>query len=115
MVYAARTYEGALLEQLVHAGIGRLPRNRVGCRILLPEDAVVSELDPAQHPEWRREPASRAMGEAWARSGEALALVVPSFVAPPWGRNVLINPAHPAFGRVEVPEMVDVVWDPRLT
>jgi RES domain-containing protein len=41
-------------------------------------------------------------------------LVVPSFVARPWGRNVMINPAHADFGRVVVAQVTDVIWDPRL-
>jgi len=57
---------------------------------------------------------SRRIGAAWATARASLALSVPSYVARPWGRNILLNPAHPAFGRVTVAEVVDIVWDPRL-
>lgn len=114
LVYASRTYEGALLEQLVHAGIGRLPGNRVASRIVLPEDVEVAAVDPGEHPDWHREAVSRGIGGAWSTSGSSLALLVPSSVARPWGQNVLINPGHEGFGSVLVAEVIDVVWDPRL-
>lgn len=41
-------------------------------------------------------------------------MVVPSLVARPWGRNVVLIPDHPDFARVRVAEVVDVRWDPRL-
>jgi len=114
MVYAAAAFEGALLEQLVHANIGRLPPGRVACRISMPDVLDVPSLDVDEHEDLRREATSRRIGEEWAASGESVALVVPSFVARPWGRNVLLNPTHPDIGRVTVRELVDLIWDPRL-
>jgi len=114
MVYAALAFEGALLEQLVHANIGRLPPDRVACRISIPDALDVPRLDVDEHEDWRQEASSRRIGEEWAASGESVALVVPSFVARPWGRTVLLNPAHPDIGRVTVREVVDLIWDPKF-
>lgn len=114
MVYASLTYEGALLEQLVHAGIGRLPRERVASTILLPKEWDVPALDIEEHPDWIEDVRSREIGGAWVESNRSLALRVPSFVARPWGWNVIINPRHPAFGSVAVAEVVEVAWDPRV-
>ena len=114
VIYASRVYEGALLEQLVYAVRGRLPRSRVASRIVIPDDLSVPVLDVAQHPGWRDEVRSREIGKAWAASQGSVALRVPSFVAHPWGWNVVINPNHPEFGRVVVAEVVDVLWDPRV-
>jgi RES domain-containing protein len=114
MLYAAAAFEGALLEQLVRAGLGRLARDRAASRIVIPDDLEIRVMDESDHPEWSREAVSRRMGEEWATSRASVAMVVPSVVARPWGRNVLINPAHEAFGRVEVAEVVEAVWDPRL-
>ena len=114
MVYASYAYEGALLEQLVHAGIGRLPSERVASRIVLPDDCQVPSLDVERNPDWRDEIRSREIGEAWVESERSLALVVPSFVARPWARNVVINPRHPDFGRVVVAQALDVVWNPTV-
>ena len=113
-VYASCAYEGALLEQLVRAGIGRLPTERVASRIVLPKDCDVPTLDVGRNPDWREETRSREIGKAWADSMRSLALIVPSFVARPRGRNVVINPRHPDFARVGVAEVVDFVWDPRV-
>ena len=114
VVYASRAYEGALLEQFVYAIRGRLPRNRVASRIVVPDDMEISTLDVAEHPDWRDEVRSREIGKAWVASRASVALFVPSFVARPWGRNVVINPDHPEFGRVVVAESIDVLWDSRV-
>ncbi len=114
VIYGARVYEGALLEQLVYAVRGRLPRNRVASRIDIPDDMEVSTLDVAEHPDWRDEVRSREIGRAWVASQGSVAAFVPSFVAQPWAWNVVINPHHPEFERVVVAETVDVLWDPRV-
>lgn len=41
-------------------------------------------------------------------------MVVPSFAARPWGRNVVLNPRHPDFCSVRVAEVVPATWDTRL-
>ena len=38
--------------------------------------------------------------------------VVPSAVARPFGKNVLLNPAHPDFATVQVSETLPVTWEP---
>ncbi len=114
VVYASRAYEGALLEQLAYAIRGRLPRDRVASRIVIPDDMEVPSLDVTDHPDWRNEVRSREIGRAWVASQESVAVFVPSFVAQPWGWNVVINPDHPEFDRVVVAETVDVLWDPRV-
>ena len=81
---------------------------------MLPTDAEVHTFDETEHTDWRRRRRSHELGREWVDSGRSLALVVPSLVARPWGRNVVLNPAHPDFARVRVAEVVDVRWDPRL-
>ena len=114
VIYASLGYEGALLEQLVYAVRGRLPRNRVASRIVIPDDLEVPLLDVSDHPGWRDEVRSREIGKTWIDSKASVALCVPSFVAQPWGWNVAINPNHPEFSRVVVAEVIDVLWDPRV-
>ena len=114
MVYASTAYEGALLEQLVHSGIGRLPGARVASRIFIPQEWGVPALNLEEHPDWTEDVRSREIGEAWASSNGSLALLVPSFVARPWGWNVLINPRHPAFATIVVLEVAEITWDPRV-
>lgn len=113
-VYAARTFEGALLEQLVHANVGKLPKNRRAVEIQIPDDAAVHHVDPDSTPDWDDEAVSQAIGRDWLSSGASAVLVVPSVVARPWGWNVVLNPRHPEFGTITVVDAADIVWDPRL-
>ena len=116
MVYGACTYAGAILEVLVHANIGRVPRQHVAVEITLPAGIPVATLDAGDAPGWD-DPAlvlSRAIGDAWLRSQASVALIVPSVVAPPYERNVVLNPAHPDFARLRVSTPEPVRWDARL-
>ena len=103
-----------MLEALAQVEIGRIPTGHVASRIVLPTDAEAHAFDEAEHPDWRRRVYSHEVGREWVDSGRSLALVVPSLVARPWGRNVVLNPAHPDYARVRVAEVVDVRWEPRL-
>lgn len=114
MVYASLAYEGALLEQLAHTATGKMPVGQIASRIVIPEDCAVLAVSETEHPDWQNGEHSRRIGTAWVASGQSVALQVPSFVAQPWGRNVILNPLHPDFARVSVEEVVDVVWDVRL-
>lgn len=107
-------YEGALLEQLARHGPGEAPADRIAARIALPERCEIRVLEPVDHPDWHRGITSRRIGADWAASGESVALQVPSYVAQPWGRNVILNPQHPDFHRVRVVESIRVAWDGRL-
>lgn len=91
-----------------------MPADHVASRIVLPKNARVHTFDETEHRDWRRWRRSNDLGREWIDSGRTLALVVPSLVARPWGRNVVLNPAHPDFARVRVAEVVSVRWDPRL-
>jgi hypothetical protein len=56
---------------------------------------------------------SKRFGEAWCRERRSLVLLVPSVVAR-LDRNVLINPTHPEFSRLETSLHEPVYWDRRL-
>lgn len=114
MIYTSLAYEGALLEQLAHSATGALPEDRIASRIVIPEDCVVPEIGKMEHPDWRNGARSQQIGAQWVESGRSVALKVPSFIAQPWGWNVILNPLHPDFARVSVAEVVDVVWDVRF-
>ena len=114
VVYTSPAYEGTLLEILAHLEASPVPRGHVASRIGLPVGCEVLDLDEDDYPDWSDRTASRDIGQDWVESRRSLALRVPSYVAQPWGWNVLLNPRHPDFGRVRVVEIVDVGWDPRL-
>ena len=116
VIYGGLSFGGALLEQLAHAGIGRLPRHQRWIEIHLPAGTRIEELEPDHVPGWW-EPdsdAALAAGDRWFRAGRALALIVPSVVGRPVERNILINQEHPDFARVTASRPKPVIWDERL-
>ena len=116
MIYASRSYAGAMLECLAHAGIGRVPRTHVAVEIAIPEAVAVERHDESSLPAlWERAElhVSRAFGDAWIGERRTVVLVVPSVVARREG-NILINPQHSDFSSIVVGLPESVVWDARL-
>lgn len=116
VVYACRSYAGAMLECLAHAGIGRVPKTHVSIEITVPNDVAVEWLDAASLPDGWDDfdlRVARASGDAWLRSQRSAVLIVPSVVARREG-NVLLNPQHPDFRRITAGAPEPVVWDVRL-
>lgn len=116
VIYASRSYAGAMLECLAHAGIGRVPRTHVAVEIAIAGAVAVERHDESglptgwDHADLR---VARAFGDAWIRELRTAVLVVPSVVARREG-NVLINPRHPDFSSIVASEPEPVVWDARL-
>ncbi len=119
VIYAAETFSGAMLEILVHANIGRPPKDQHAARILIPArmsmDSIAEDsIAPWEHPD--RE-ATREAGSAWYEAGRkgrrSAILLVPSIVARR-ERNFLINQDHPDFRHIRASAPEAVAWDPRL-
>ncbi len=116
VIYASRSYAGAMLECLAHAGIGRVPRTHVAVEIAIAQALAVERHDDSSLPAgWDRADlrVARAFGDAWIRERRTAVLVVPSVVARREG-NVLINPQHPEFSGIVANAPEPVVWDARL-
>lgn len=116
IVYAAATYAGALLEQLAHANIGRLPMGQAWIEIEIPPDLPVRRVLPEEVHEWDagHMETSRRCGDRWIRARETAVLLVPSVVTAGIECNVLINQDHPDFARISASSPQPVRWDPRL-
>lgn len=104
IVYASESAALAALEAAVNVGsVRRLVALYLVCPADVPEEAV-ADLPVGDLPErWDAYPHPRGLqtfGDAWVREQRSVALRVPSAVVP--GRNVLLNPAHPGFGAVDV-------------
>lgn len=114
MIYAAEHYSTALLEKLVH-GSGRLPPNQHFVRITVPRGISYEVFLQHSLPGWDAMPASvsKKFGEEWCRERRSAVFLVPSVVARV-DLNVLINPAHPEFSRIETSLHEPVYWDRRL-
>ena len=115
IIYAAETYAGAMLEALVHANIGRLPKTQSWIEILIPKGIRIEEAHAADLPGWDAadQRASRRYGDRWYDERRTAVLVVPSIVARP-GRNIAINQEHPEFKRIRATAPRPVIWDQRL-
>lgn len=116
VIYASRTYAGAMLEILAHAGIGRVPRTHVAIEITIAGDVIVERYEESSlpggwaHPDLR---VARSFRDAWIREVRTAVLVVPSVVARKDG-NVLLNPRHPDFKKIAAGTPEPVIWDARL-
>jgi RES domain-containing protein len=116
VIYTSRSFAGAMLECLAHAGIGRVPRTHVAVEIAIAEGLAVERHDESSLPAgWDHADlrVARALGDAWIRELRTAVLVVPSVVARREG-NVLINPRHPDFNGIIAGAPEPVVWDARL-
>jgi RES domain-containing protein len=102
MAYAAEHLSLAVLEVLVHLQGGAQLDGFCACRVDF-DSRMVEPLDRARLPEgWRRYPAPsllQGMGDHWTAAGRRPILKVPSAIVD-IEHLYLINPAHPAFGRM---------------
>lgn len=116
VIYASRSFAGAMLECLAHAGIGRLPKTHVAIGITISGAVAIERHDEHDLPSaWdhRDLRAARAFGDAWIREQRTAVLIVPSVVARKES-NVLINPRHPDFRKITAGPPEPVIWDARL-
>ncbi|GHE62468.1 hypothetical protein GCM10019059_22520 [Camelimonas fluminis] len=114
MIYAAANFSTALLEKLIY-GSGQIPPNQHYVEITIPAGVTYEVLPEPLVPGWDASPptVSKAFGDTWSKERRSLILIVPSVVAR-IDRNILINPAHPDFGKIETGLHVPVYWDQRL-
>ncbi|CAB3808590.1 hypothetical protein LMG28614_06842 [Paraburkholderia ultramafica] len=116
VIYGATTFAGAMLEVLVHARIGKVPRTHVFCVADVPDNIAIERADAAILPAGWDGPdleIARAFGDRWIAESRTAVLLVPSVVArEEW--NALVNPTHPMTQGFAVSESRPVVWDERL-
>ena len=115
-IYAASSFALGVLEVIVHANIGRVPRGFHFIAIDIPDDARIDHALPEEIDGWNTHPpdASVRFGTAWLRKGEGLVLMVPSAVTGGIDENAVINPIHPDFDRVATSDEAPVRLDARL-
>lgn len=116
LIYAAETFSGALLEVLVHANLGRVPKTHAFVEITIPETVATESLRRDELPGWDAEDqiVSRAFGDRWISERRSAVLLVPSAVTSGHERNVLISPEHADFPKIIASQPQDVQWDKRL-
>jgi RES domain-containing protein len=117
MIYGADALAGCLLQILVHTGRRqRLPGAHHAARGWIPDDLPVEVLDEHAVPGWDEgdSAVARAFGDRWLVEARSAVLSVPSLVARPFGRNLLLNPLHANYPRIQLEPPVPIVWDARL-
>jgi RES domain-containing protein len=116
VIYGALSFGGAMLEILVHARIGKVPKTHVWIEVEVPDDVLIERQTTDSLPAgWDASAlqAARAFGDTWLTEARSAVLVVPSVVARQES-NVLVNPAHPDTARLVVSAPQPVIWDERL-
>jgi RES domain-containing protein len=116
VIYAAETFAGAVLEVLVHANLGRVPKTHAVIEITIPDALDREIVTPEELPTWDAEDQtlSRAYGDQWLAESRTAVLLVPSLVTRGREHNVLLNPQHPAFKKITASKPQEVAWDKRL-
>jgi RES domain-containing protein len=114
VAYAAEHLSLAVLEILVHTQDRKKLEDYRLITLEIP-DTFTSTLDEDTLPSGWQEAleVTREHGRAWVEAGRSVALLAPSVIIP-GEHNVLINPLHPDFARLEPTEPVPFRFDPRL-
>jgi len=116
MVYTSTSLALAAVETFVNLEPNLQPDDLVSIACDLPGDIATERVALKSLPaDWHAasyEPL-RAMGDRWIRSGSTVALYVPSAaIRSEW--NVLLNPAHPEFGRLKLHRARHFEFDLRM-
>jgi RES domain-containing protein len=117
-VYASVNLSTAALEIFAHAAApSAIPRDELAIRVVIPDGLAIDRVEISKLPrDWQQldNPACQALGDAWIEQNRSAVLVVPSAVVPQ-DRNVVLNPWHPEFARIDVGDPgTPFRWDPRL-
>ncbi|WP_321896402.1 RES family NAD+ phosphorylase [Paraburkholderia heleia] len=116
VIYGALTFAGAMLEVLVHARIGKVPKTHVWVEAQVPDGVRIERQTTATLPGGWDGPSpeiARGFGNLWLEECRSAILIVPSVVARAES-NALVNPAHPDAAKIVISESQPVVWDERL-
>jgi RES domain-containing protein len=117
VVYTAENYSLVLLEIVVNTSAGAIPAEMLYVPVDIPDGIHLETLDTRTlSPHWFDYPAPaecQHIGDAWAKGGATVGLVVPSAVAR-IEHNVLLNPRHPDFARLKIGAPQNVSIDSRL-
>ncbi|HSF47022.1 MAG TPA: RES family NAD+ phosphorylase [Burkholderiales bacterium] len=114
MGYASSSRPLAILEMLVHVTRHTVPADTILIPIEVPDELIMKAQGLPN--DWNALPyssAARQFGDRWAREATSAVLLVPSVILPSED-NLLINPAHPQFNRLEILPPESFQFDRRL-
>lgn len=116
VVYTSESLALAQLEILVNLPTERLLASYVAFRAEIPDEDLKTLNREELSENWRQSPAPdsvKKIGDRWIQSETSLALRVPSAVVPA-EENILVNPNHSAFEKMEIEGPFDPEIDNRL-
>jgi RES domain-containing protein len=115
-LYCGASIAICALEKFVHVGQAPLPP-LVLVAVDLPNDCSIFTPDTSELPAgWDELPTStsaQGLGRAWLERRETLAMRVPSVVLPEES-NVIVNPQHPDYVRVQLTVVRPFTFDGRM-
>jgi RES domain-containing protein len=115
-LYCGASIAICALEKFVHVGQASLPP-LVLVAVDLPDDCSIFTPDTSELPAgWDELPTStsaQGLGRAWLERGETLAMRVPSVVLPEES-NVIVNPQHSDYVRVQLTVVRPFTFDGRM-
>lgn len=117
MIYSAANRSLAMAEVAVHFSLATLPHDFLMLTIHIPDDVLIEQLPlSALPPGWRDFPhpaATQTVGDRFVLAGRAAVLRVPSVVTQ-GDFNLLINPRHADFSRIQVIDTAPFPFDRRI-
>ena len=116
VVYASTSLALAAVETFINLEPNQRPADLVSIEGEIPDALEVARLGLKTLPAgWRvtRDESLRRFGDDWIRAGESAALLVPSAaIRGEW--NILLNPAHPDFFRIQFRDPEPFAFDVRM-
>lgn len=113
MVYASEHESLAVLEVRVHIAMSGVYKSFSFDF----DEGLMRTLPVQQLPkDWQREPppvSLQRLGDQWVKAGDSLILAVPSAIVPN-ELNLLLNPRHPDFTKIDIHTATDLTLDRRL-
>jgi RES domain-containing protein len=117
LLYSSEHTSLAILELLVHTPHTLLPTNISLLTLFIPDELEIRTLEIENlAANWQQYPAPDSlaeMGTHWIKSQESVAIKVPSVVVPnEW--NILLNPDHPEFKKIDIKSVSPFQLDSRF-
>ncbi len=116
MVYTSTSLALAAIEFFVHLDPSEAPTGLVSLAADVPDNPAVERVEIGQLPDgWRStdNKSLQQLGSDWVKLQRSVALIVPSAaVEGEW--NVLLNPQHPDFSKVQIDEPRPFHYDERM-
>jgi RES domain-containing protein len=117
MIYTATNRSLAMAEVAVHFTLATIPDDYVMVTIFVPDDINTYQLATTELPMdwnvWPHSVSTQAVGDQFIVENKFVALRVPSAVTQ-GDFNLLINPSHPGFPRIQIVRTEKFPFDRRI-